>query len=175
MQFLGIILTSVLAAVVYGVLHDQITVRVCVEYFTVGHPKIIESNSPTLLAFAWGFWATWWTGLLLGVGLALTARLGSRPKRSLRSLVRPIVWLLAVMGGFALVSGIIGYVIGTMGNVVLVPDMKERLQPQKWAAFQACWFAHTMSYNVAFIGGGMLIAWVWVSRKRMRPTVTSLR
>jgi len=174
-QFLGIVLMSILAAVTYGIVHDQITVRVCLEYFTIGHPKVIESQDPTLLGIVWGVIATWWAGLLLGVPLAVAARIGSRPRRSLRSLLRPILFLLGVMAGFAIVSGVIGYMIGSMGTVVLNPEVKNTVPAQKWAAFQACWFAHTMSYNVAFVGGGMTIAWVWVSRKRLHPPITPRR
>lgn len=174
MQPLGIIGTCVLAAVVYGVVHDQITARVCVEYFTVGHAKIIESEDPTVLGLFWGVWATWWAGLMLGVPLALAARAGSRPQRSLRSLVRPVLFLLALMAGFALVSGVVGYLLASTGTIVLPESLKEKLPAQKWAAFQACAFAHQMSYNVGFVGGGMTIAWVWVSRKRLRPVTPRL-
>lgn len=166
MQFLGIIGTCVLASVLYGVVHDQISVRVCLEYFTVFHPKIIESQDPTLLGLAWGVWATWWVGLILGLGLATAARFGSRPKRSLASLRRPILLLLVLMAGFALVSGVIASVIGTMGTIVVPAAVLKDIPAQKYAAFQACLIAHNMSYNVAFVGGGMTIAWVWISRKR---------
>jgi hypothetical protein len=167
MQFLGIILVCVLAAVGYGVVHDQITARVCVEYFTVGHVRVIDSDDPTTLGLVWGVIATWWAGLMLGVPLAVAARLGSRPKRSLASLRKPILLLLGLMAGFALAAGVIGYVIGTMGTIVLPAELKDRLPAAKWARFQACAFAHQMSYGVAFIGGGMTIAWVWATRKRM--------
>jgi len=80
MEFLKIVGLGVLAAVSYGIIHDQITARVCVEYFTIGHPPLIPSTSPTLLAFAWGVVATWWVGLPLGFTLASAARLGHRPK-----------------------------------------------------------------------------------------------
>jgi hypothetical protein len=33
--------------VVYGIVHDQVTARVCVEYFTVGHPPVFQTNSDT--------------------------------------------------------------------------------------------------------------------------------
>lgn len=58
---------SVLAAVVYGILHDQITARICVEYFTIGHARLIDSDSPTVLGLFWGVVATWWVGLPLSV------------------------------------------------------------------------------------------------------------
>lgn len=74
MQVLTIIGMSILAAVTYGILHNQVTARICVEYFTIGHPQIIGSTSPTLLGLAWGIVATWWVGLPLGIGLAFAAR-----------------------------------------------------------------------------------------------------
>jgi hypothetical protein len=78
MSSLRIILLCILAAVVYGILHDQVTARVCVEYFTVGHPPIFHTESPTLLAIVWGFVATWWVGLAAsGVTLQIcNGRLG---------------------------------------------------------------------------------------------------
>lgn len=105
MQFLSIIILCVGSAVIYGVIHDQITARVCVEYFTIGHPPVFGTDSPTLLAFGWGVIATWWVGLLLGVPLAIAARAGHRPKRSARSLVKPIVLLLIIMSCCALTAG----------------------------------------------------------------------
>jgi len=68
-----IVLLCVLAAVAYGVVHDQVTVRVCVEYFTVGHPPVFPTDDPTLLGLGWGVLATWWVGVLLGLGLAVAA------------------------------------------------------------------------------------------------------
>jgi hypothetical protein len=66
------------------ILHDQITARVCVEYFTVFHPPVFNTQSPTLLACGWGVIATWWVGLFLGLFLAVAARIGPRPKLSVR-------------------------------------------------------------------------------------------
>jgi hypothetical protein len=60
MRFLEIIALALLAGITYGVLHDQVTVRVCIEYFTIGHPRIFSTMSPTLLAIGWGIIATWW-------------------------------------------------------------------------------------------------------------------
>lgn len=35
MQPLALILLSILAAITYGIIHDQITARICLEYFDV--------------------------------------------------------------------------------------------------------------------------------------------
>src|SRR3954463_16695995 len=101
MQSAMIVLLSIAAAVAYGILHDQVTARVCVEYFTIGHPPVFPTESPTRLGIGWGIIATWWVGLLLGIPLAVAARAGRRPWRGVRSLVRPVLTLLLVMGGCA--------------------------------------------------------------------------
>ena len=88
MEWLKIILLCILAAVVYGILHDQVTARVCVEYFTIGHPPVFYTDDPTLLAFGWGVIATWWTGAdLLAVPAVLVSRLGSWPKFNAADLI----------------------------------------------------------------------------------------
>jgi hypothetical protein len=70
-ESLKIIRVCVAAAIVCGIIHDQFTARICVEYFTVFHPPIIGTKSPTLLAFGWGIIPTWWMGAFLGVLLAV--------------------------------------------------------------------------------------------------------
>ena len=156
-----------LAATGYGVAHDQVTARVCVEYFTVGHDNPFPTDSPTLLGLAWGVFATWWAGLILGVALVAAARFGRRPKRTAASLVRPVLFLLAVMAGFALLAGVAGFVAATMGGIVLNADLAERLPRAKHAAFVGCAAAHLASYWVGFGGGGIQMAIVYVTRKRL--------
>ena len=111
MHSIAIVILCIGSAAVYGIVHDQITARVCIEYFTIGHPPISDTTSPTWLALRWGIIATWWAGFLLGVPLAIAARVGRRPKRSVQSLLRPILTLLLVMGVCALVAGIVGYAL----------------------------------------------------------------
>jgi hypothetical protein len=88
MQAISIVGLCIASAVVYGILHDQVTARVCLEYFTIGHPPVFATDSPTLLGLGWGIIATWWVGLFLGVPLAIAARAGRRPKRDVSSLMR---------------------------------------------------------------------------------------
>src|SRR6266851_7327927 len=115
MQSIKIILTCVVAAVLYGIVHDQVTARICVEYFSVFHPPIFPTQSPTLLALGWGVIATWWMGAFLGVLLAIAARAGSRPKLSVVNLFKPIGKLLVVMAGCALLAGFSGFVLARQG------------------------------------------------------------
>lgn len=169
-QFVGIVMTCVLAAVGYGIVHDQITARVCVEYFTVGHPPVFDTADPTLLGLGWGVIATWWVGLLLGVPLAVAARAGSRPKRSVKLLLRPIGCLLAVMAVSALLAGVAGWLLARFGAVFLVGPIARELPPDRHVPFLADMWAHSASYLVGLVGGIVVVVRVWTSRGRMATT-----
>src|SRR3954463_4822555 len=101
MQVIAIVFLCMAAAVIYGILHDQVTARICVEYFTIGHPPVFGTDDPTLLRLGWGVIATWWVGLILGVLLAVASRAGPWPKRSAAHLLRPLIIMLSVVGAFA--------------------------------------------------------------------------
>ncbi len=164
MQSIAIVVLSIVAAVVYGILHDQVTARVCVEYFTVGHPPVFHTDDPTLLGFGWGIIATWWVGLLLGVPLAVAALAGRRPQRTARSLVRPVLILMGVNAAGALIAGFAGWYAASVGWVRLFGSLADKLPQEKHIPFIADLWAHLSSYGVGFIGGLIVIALVWRSR-----------
>ena len=159
-EFLKIVLFCVAAAVSYGILHDQVTAHLCVEYFTIAHPPLIASESPFLLAIAWGIVATWWVGLPLGLMLAAAARLGARYRLGLCE-VRPAIFLLLGFMAFgALTSGIAGAAL-TASGTMLPPRVWTELIPQeKWVAFMAVAWAHLASYATGIVGGLTVIAYV---------------
>jgi hypothetical protein len=159
-----------LAAVTYGIVHDLITAHVCVEYFTIGHPPVFSTDDPVLLALGWGVIATWWVGLILGLGLVAAARMGSRPPRTVRSLARPVMTLMVASGGCALVMGIAGYVLAEEGLVRLWGPMAIAISAEKHSRFLADLWAHSTSYAIGFLGGSVAMVHVWRSRKPTGPT-----
>ena len=165
-QFLAIIAVCVLCAVSYGVVHDQITARICVEYFTIGHEPIFGTDDPTLLGLGWGVLATWWVGVMLGVPLAIVARAGAWPKRSAASLVRPLLVLMIASAACAMVAGIAGWLMAKSGVVVLPEPLASRVPPEKHVAFLADAFAHSASYFSGFVGGGIVMLRVWLQRRK---------
>ena len=162
--FIKIVLLSVLAAVSYGIVMDQITARVCVEYFLIGHPVIVETESPTLLALLWGVIATWWMGVLLGVPLALATRVGRWPKCSPGALVRPILILLGIMAVTSLLAGLVGYSLSKNAKVSLVDPLWSAVALDRHDVFLADAFAHLASYVVGTLGGIVLIGFTLVMR-----------
>jgi hypothetical protein len=166
METLKIVGICILSAIFYGVLHDQVTVRVCVEYFTMGHPPIFLTDEPTILALGWGVLATWWVGLSLGLPLALVCRVGSLPKYSTTSLLRPICCLLLAMGIFSLIAGVIGFFVAEAGGVWLLEPLSTRVPREKHSLFLADLWAHLAAYGGGFIGGIGICIWILLRRYR---------
>jgi hypothetical protein len=162
MQAIKIVALCIIAGCVYGILHDQVTARVCLEYFTVFHPDIFHTQSPTLLALGWGVLATWWVGLLLGVLLAVAARAGSRVKLTASQLVRPLIKLLSIMASLSLAAGIIGYFLQGLGMEYYATAIPKQIRH----TFYADLWAHTTSYLSGLIGGITLCIIVWRNRSR---------
>lgn len=167
MVILRIILTPVLAAVVYGIVHNLITAHLCVEYFTVGHPALVKSSSPVVLALVWGTLATWWAGLMLGCGLALAARSGDRPKLEMAELVRPLVRFYIAIALIAAVAGVFGYFTARSGSLQLVGPIAERVPADRHVLFLTAAWVHEGSYLGGFFGGMILWVRIWKRRGKM--------
>lgn len=164
---LRIVVLCIAAAVLYGLVMDQITIRVCPEYFTIAHPRVIHTRSLTVLALYWGVAATWWVGLLLGAPLAyVSRRKAPQPPICARDLIRPLGLLLAVMAVCTILAGVTGYLLAKRG-AISPADWQWDIPPEAHAAFVADAFAHLASYAAGLIGGAVLIIRV-VKRRSAR-------
>jgi len=166
MEWVKIVGMCVVGACVYGIAHDQVTARVCVEYFTIGHPRIVETESPLVLGVVWGVVATWWMGAIAGVIVAGAARLGRRPRTGARQIARGLVVVLAAVGVVALLGGMIGRMAAEAGRVWLVGGLAEHVPADRHVDFLTVLWAHVASY----VGGvvGMLGLAGWTVRSRVR-------
>jgi hypothetical protein len=157
-ETIRIVAFSTGAAIAYGILHDQVTAHLCVEYFTIAHPPIFGTESPFLLALGWGIVATWWVGLLLGVGLAAAARAGAWPKFGLVEVQSPVVKLMIASAIVAFLSGLLGAYLVASGRAPVPGDWGAIIAPDKHVAFSADAWAHAASYACGAIGGLFLMA-----------------
>jgi hypothetical protein len=169
----------VVAAIVYGVLHDLVTANLCVEYFSVFHPPIFHTDSPWLLALGWGFVATWWMGLFLGPIIAGASRGGILPKLGWRDLVKPLSAVLGCSYVSAFIAGFFGY-----RYVQRIPEWVyenvDRMQgihfpPEKERLFTADLYAHNASYIVTTISALVLCIWIIVRRIQMGRDATLIQ
>jgi hypothetical protein len=163
-ETLRVLLLSVASACAYGVLHDQVTARVSIEYFTVAHPRIFPTESPTWLALGWGIVATLGVGLGLGAVLAMIASSGGRPALPARALVRPVLILLGVTALAALTAGALGYFLAERRIISLPRQFAEALAHGRRSRFLAVWCAHGAAYAVGILGGALLCHRVWKAR-----------
>jgi hypothetical protein len=160
-----IIFWCMMLAIGYGIVHDQITARICVEYFTIGHPRLIESESPTELGVFWGIVATWWAGAILGILIAIAARAGRRTPWPAARVVKQTLILSAVMAACAVATAIAARELAMRGIVHLLPPLDSRVPVEKHVAFITAGGAHVASYAVGFIGGVVLAVWIWRARR----------
>jgi len=176
MQWMGIVAMSVACCVGYGIIQDLITARICVEYFTIGHPPVFPTLDPTLLGIGWGVIATWWVGAILGIPLSLAARFGSAPKRTTHQLIRPMLIILLCSAIFAFLIGCVGFVAAKNGWVFLIGDISERVPVDRHVLFLTNLWAHSASYFSGVVGSIILIVQTWrtrqssISQKKTEPS-----
>ena len=91
----------------YGMLQDQISARLCIEYFTVLHAPVPNLTDPTLVGIAWGFLGSWWGGAIMGYVMGIVATVGTKhPPLRLRELVWPMVAVVLITAASTALAGI---------------------------------------------------------------------
>jgi hypothetical protein len=167
-----IILLSTVAAIAYGIVHDQITARLCVEYFTIGHPPLFHTTSPTVLGLCWGITATFGVGAVLGVFLALVSQSEGPPPVPVLHLFKSVLGLLAVMATSASLAGVLGFELSRSSIICIPAGFAEAVPPSQHDRFMAVWFVHGASYLIGLLGASFIILRIW--RARGRPRVISV-
>ncbi|MEL6308380.1 MAG: hypothetical protein AAFN11_13430 [Chloroflexota bacterium] len=157
---------SVLGFVTYGIAQDQITARISIEYFTIGHVRLVATDNPTVHALLWGVIATWWFGAGAGIVFALVSRIGKYPKLIWHDLLHPAGWLFLATGSVAFIAGFIGYSTSEAGIFYLVEPYASQIAPERHTRFLANGWAHTGAYIAGGIGSVMMVWWLWKERKR---------
>jgi hypothetical protein len=159
-----VILLCVLAAISYGVIHDEITARLCVEYFTVAHPPLFHTDSPTVLGLCWGVAATIGIGAVLGAILAEVSQSEGRPPVPIRQLARSLLLLLGAMGLSAFLAGLLGYQLSRRSIISIPITLAYMVPSARHDRFMAVWFAHGASYLIGLTGGAVLVVRIWLER-----------
>lgn len=162
-----IILLSIGAAVLYGVIHDQFSTRISMEYFTIAHPPMIDSSDPTIQALFWGTAGTWWVGLILGLPLAYVSSFGKEAPVSWKKLIEPLFILLLIMGSCSFLANQL---------TTLYQQTHPALYPYAGIAshllkdFSVVANMHYASYASGLIGGLILILWTHRQRKKRQKS-----
>ncbi|MDJ0974106.1 MAG: hypothetical protein QNJ98_06570 [Planctomycetota bacterium] len=171
MGSLRIILLTMVCAVAYGLVHNQITIRLSYEYFTVAHPRWIDTDDPTVLALFWGVIATWWAGAIGGVVLALACRAGSLPTLDARALVRPLATALVVMGACAFAAALLGALVlpVSLADALFPSEVLSEVPVAQHKGLLTAGAAHNASYLV----GAICVVWIAIRCRRRRRALAS--
>lgn len=113
-----VILCPVLAGV-YGIIHDQFSYTISPEYYTrfkfyqfglaeetTGGEAVFQV--PRLAVAVVGFMATWWTGILIGLGIGLTGLFHEKANAMFKSSIKAIMLVIALTAA----TGLIGLAYG---------------------------------------------------------------
>jgi hypothetical protein len=169
---------AMVAAVLYGILNDQVTVTLSPEYFSVF--KRLQfmlylqqaglQDAPTRIqAVLVGVRATWWFGLFLGTILGLNNVVGRRPPVTVRQYVQAVTGIMLFTLSISVLLGSIGYIT----EPSIKPDALNWPFLSGIHGVRAA-FAVGFWHDGAYLGGflGTLLAALWVQRQR---TVASKR
>lgn len=157
---------AILAAGLYGSLHDQITYTISPEYFTKFkfeqfgfEPSWFGGHRQTVAVI--GFLATWWTGMFIGLVLGLVALIFPDHRKMASSLRWAILVVIAFSAGFAVLGGLYGrlYLASTGVDWWLPESLIDR------TAFITVGSIHNFSYLGGLFG---MIAGVYYIVRRNR-------
>jgi len=111
--FSSTIFISIILAGLYGIIHDQITYTISPEYFTKFkyqqfgfEPTWFGGNRQTVVVI--GFLVTWWTGIIIGIGLGITSLIFDDHKKMSKAIKKAIRLLFYI----AVLFGFIGFLYG---------------------------------------------------------------
>ena len=172
------------AGALYGILHDQVTARICLEYFSRGFHQanvtywpstgilgaakgILQTTaSPTVTACIWGPIATFEVGLYSGTLLAAVSRFGKRDKYTAKKLVKPVATVMAVTG----ICSALALNFPTNRNFIGSRSVTQGVSLENLDSFWRCASAHNTAYTVGAIA--TVGAALWVLYQRLKATDT---
>jgi hypothetical protein len=166
------------AAVLYGILNDQVTVTLAPEYFSLFKRRqfapLLEGlgwiDAPLRLqAVAIGAAATWWFGLLLGMAVSLAGSVGLRPRLRTAGFLKAVGQVLLIAASTSLLFGAAAYLaepaLGTFSQE------EHRIYEtafgaiRNWRGFFAIGWWHTGAYLGGLVGTIVACARAWRCRR----------
>lgn len=193
--FLKIVCLCVAAACALGVALDQVTTRICFEYFSEGFHKIMMEGSwiekflnrypenCTVWGITWGILASWWVGAILGVLLGIVSIVGPWPRPSFRRCTMLVVAcvLFTALAVSSLSAFGMSYYLETIDRREVVAMCSEyefyiAANAEKLSEalekigrrYLLCGYIHELAYLVGGLDGICLVALVLGRRAYMR-------
>ena len=148
-----IVFISIILALIYGILHNQISYSISPEYFTKFKFEqfgFVEYGLDTtrLTTSLIGIWSTWWFGLLIGLIIGIVGFTQPTTKIMWKSSFGAIIRTL----GIAIGMGIVGILVGKfiISNINAYWNLPADLTDRK--SFLTAGTMHNFSYLGGIIG-----------------------
>lgn len=168
--YLLIVVLSVFAAGLYGVVHNQISYTVSEEYFTkFKFRQFVLTDSPLperVRASLVGFLASWWMGIPIGMLVGAAGFI----HRGYQRMLRISLWSLLVTVGFTLLFGLCGLLYGWLQTEhIEMAEYRGWFIPKDVTNLRRFLCAGYM-HNSSYLGGllGILVAWAFHVGIRVR-------
>ena len=164
---LTIILTPIFAGI-YGILHNQLSYTISPEYFTkfkfeqFGFVEYGFENKRATVSII-GFWATWWTGLIIGATCGIVGLIQPTSKIMRKSVFGAIIRTVGIAIGFGLLGILVGKFIVSGINT-------EWNIPKNLADRNAFLRVGTM-HNFSYIGGLIGLIFGTIYQVRLKKDV----
>lgn len=166
------LLLAVIAAGLFGSLHDEISYTVSAEYFTkfkfIQFGLLDASVPERLRAAEVGFLASWWMGIPLGLFTGLAGFMHETAARMRRALLLSLPLIVAFTLVFALAGLALGCALTSQVDLAsyqgwFIPDGLE--QPRN---FLCAGYMH----NSAYLGGVLAIPVAWAFHFRLKRSAS---
>ena len=174
-EFTKVVLLSMGAALLYGAVHNLLGAAFCPEYLAIGLPPAFSTTSPLGLALGWALLGTWWLALVLGLALAVLARVGPEPYLTARDLLKPAGYVLAATAVAALLGGVVGYAIAWGGAMGIPDEFTWQVPAEHHAGYVANVWAKWAAYLAGIAGTLWVYRWVWQRRNLQEHAAQGLR
>jgi hypothetical protein len=153
---------AIVAAVLYGIINDQITVSLSPEYFSVFKRQqfwdLLEATGlgqapARVQAIVIGAAATWWFGMLLGLLVGVAGAIGRAPRLTTRQFLKAVGVVMLVAAGTSLAFGCVGYAQGPVrhgsepGRIDELWPFLQGIRDTRRAFAVGCW------HDGAYLGG----------------------
>jgi len=133
--------------VLFAVGMDQVSARLCPEYFTVLHNPIPGLSDPTLTGVVWGFLGSFPGGFLIGFTLAVAGELGAWPRQQTSRARWLLLLVVASTAAGATITGFSAWLNLRAFGIVLLVDAPIPPDSQRWAYIVGTY--HMAAYAVA--------------------------
>lgn len=171
-QFAWMLLFGLVGALIagaYGVLHDQITVRLGVEYFSrfkLTQFDYLDASAPLHLnVMKIGFLATWWVGFFAGWFMGRVTLPHEPLKAAAQRCAMGVGCMIAVAVVFAVVADTWAPTSLADTRIGNWSDMLSYYNIQDPLAFIRVGYIHNASYLGGLVGLIGVLAWLRITRK----------